>query len=155
MLLKGLFNNDDLVKALIYIDPDFLSKSIPSDFDRTSLLYDRIWPFRYVPDIQDEGKSLISSHWQYRSSGRNDTYMLASVTFYVFVHIDWMRTEHGLRTDFIIAEIEKSRKQTDLIGAGKFRFGRTDDFIVDTGGKWLGGLIEYQAINLGEVQWKR
>ena len=42
MLLKGLLNNDDLVKALIYIDPDFLSKSIPSDFDRTSLLYDRI-----------------------------------------------------------------------------------------------------------------
>ncbi len=148
-MLQEFLNNDNLVKALMFDVPDFLSKSIPSDFDRTSLLYDRVWPFRYIPEIQDDKKSLITTHWHFQAYDRGDTYKIAGVTFFVIVHFDLIRIDDGLRTDFLIAEIEHSRKRSSLIGTSKLKFQDMEDFVADTGGKWLGTRIKYRAIKVG------
>ncbi len=148
-MLQEFLNNDNLVKALMFDVPDFLSKSIPSDFDRTSLLYDRVWPLWYVPEIQDEKKSLITTLWDFQPYNRGDTYKIANVAFFAIVHFDLIRIDDGLRTDFLIAEIEYSRKRSNLIRTSNLTFRGTKDFVADTGGKWLGTRIGYGAIKLG------
>jgi len=145
-LLRDLLNNDNLVKALMYDSPNFLSKSIPIDFDRTSLLYNKIWPIRYVPNIQDKSKSIVMTHWSLAPS-RTKAYFISEITFFIIVHFDLIRTEEGLRTDFIYYEIDKARRNVELLGTSSLRLTeKYRDFAVDSGGKWLGASFGYSAI---------
>lgn len=149
MLLLDLLKNDNLVKALYFDSPDFLDKNISPDFDRASLLYDRVWPFRFIPDIQDERKSIVMTKWRFLPYKGDDFYKVVAVTFFVIVHFDLMRTDEGLRTDFIFYEIDKVRRNSSILGTSKFKLAEPiDDFAADSGAKWLGASFGYRALKL-------
>ncbi len=135
-----------MVKALAFDTPDFLSKDI-TNYDRTSLLYDRVWPFRYLPKVQDERKSIVMTLWSFAPYRGESTYAISNVTFYVIVYFDIIQTNEGLRTDFIFSEIESTRKKTELIGTSRFRLSESfRDTPVDSDGKWLGVTFGYSAL---------
>jgi len=146
-MLKELLDNDRLFKALYFDVPNFLDKTIPSDMDRTSLIYKRIWPYRFIPDIQDEAKSLITTEWSYKLSSRADELIkLSTVRFFVIVHKDLVSVDYGLRTDFIINEINECRKSVELFRSFECRFVNCEDFIADS--MWPGTFLTLNALKL-------
>ncbi len=148
-MLKELLDNNRLFKALYFKEPNFLDKTIPSDMDRTSLIYDLIWPYRFIPDIQDTPKSLITTEWKYRLESKVDELIkLSTVRFFVIVHKDIISIDYGLRTDFIINEINECRKSAKLFRSMEYRFGNCEDFIADQGGMWPGTFLTLTAYKL-------
>jgi len=136
-----------LVKALMFDVPNFLDKSIPSDLDRTSLIYDKVWPLRFIPDIQDNPKSLITTEWSFKPY-TGDSIKITEVILYAICHISLMSVDGGMRKDFMVAEINKSIKNCSLFKSGNLTFQGGGDFLADAGGKWYGTFIRYAALTL-------
>lgn len=146
MLLQDLLKNDKLVKALIFNEPDFLNKSIPADFDPTSLIYDKVWPFKFIPDIQDTPKSLITTLWSFKPY--KSLIYFNEVIFYTIVHKDLLSIDSGLRTDFMIAQIHRTVMNCNLFKSGGHIFLEGGDTLVDSSGKWIGMFVRYGSLKL-------
>ena len=73
-----------------------------------------------MPNIQDKSKSIVMTHWSLAPS-RTKAYFISEITFFIIVHFDLIRTEEGLRTDFIYYEIDKARRNVELLGTSSLR----------------------------------
>lgn len=119
MIMNKILESDTLTKLLFYNESDALDK--PELEDKFSLLYDRVYPFRFVPDPVQEKKSFITiglSGFRRYQEGFTmyDDYQAGEVYFYIFTHHDLMRTDNGIRQDLMLAEIEKLFEGTADIG---------------------------------------
>lgn len=146
MLLQELLGNDFIVKALLFNSENLSGKTIPPDFDRTSLLYSRIWPFQFVPEISDEPKTMITMSFIFKPYGSGKNLKVSNIKFFVIIHKSLMSVNTGLRTDYLLHHIDSTFNQTDIFGATKWLFDGAGDFIVDTARNWVGASIAYRNV---------
>lgn len=125
--LNRIMENDRLTKLLAHDTPNALFKE--SVQDPYSLMYKRLFPFRFVPDpIQDQGTFItLGASGFRRLEGQfhktSDEYQTGQLYFYFFTHVDLMRTDNGVRQDLMLAEIGRMFDETRGIGMGKLQLG--------------------------------
>lgn len=126
-ILRKIISNDKLAKLLYYNTQDALFRPNLTEEQKESLLYSKVYPYRFVPNpVEDQGTFItigVGNIKKYKDKGKvYDDYHNANVYFYIFTHMDLMRTYSGIRQDVILAEISKEfdgEKSKDL-GMGEF-----------------------------------
>lgn len=103
-----LFLNDiPLCQALINNDRNFLDIPITDD-QKDALLFDQIFPYKFIPDITISGKSYLTMQFNYTDSKTNDLFFIGDVIIWIFCHRDLIRTKYKyLRYDFMKQRISK------------------------------------------------
>lgn len=137
-----LVSNDNIVKAIGNNQSDFLNHPsvLPS-----SLMFNNIYPFLYVPEAQDEQKTYITIAFRNFRLDRT-FYKIGNICFYVFSHYSLMQTDYGiLRTDFIINQIDTIFNKTEQLGIGKLQFDKMDDIKISR--FHIGSYIEYKDLS--------
>ena len=141
-ILMKLIGNEDIVKCLVNNQSNFLDISLPIGFDVASLIYDSIYPYRFVPQIQTEPKTFITMRFGYKPNGM--TYKNGSIYFYIITHNSLIRTDYGmLRYDFLANKIDELMNSSRDIGLGKLPFYDMDDFIVNE--NYIGIYLAYKS----------
>ena len=141
-ILMKLIGNEDIVKCLVNNQFNFLDISLPMDFDVTSLIYNSIYPYRFIPQIQTEPKTFITMRFGYKPNGM--TYKNGSIYFYIITHNSLIRTDYGmLRYDFLANKIDELMNSSRDIGLGKLPFHDMDDFIVNE--NYIGIYLAYKS----------
>jgi len=129
-ILMKLIENENIVKCLVNNEDNFLDIPLPVDFDVTSLIYDRIYPYRYIPTIQTEAKTFISMAFGYKPDGI--TFKNGSIYFYIITHNSLVRTDYGmLRYDMLLNYIDEIFNSSRDIGIGKLPFYGMDDIPIN------------------------
>ena len=142
IILMKLIGNEDIVKCLVNNQFNFLDISLPMDFDVTSLIYNSIYPYRFIPQIQTEPKTFITMRFGYKPNGM--TYKNGSIYFYIITHNSLIRTDYGmLRYDFLANKIDEMMNSSRDIGLGKLPFHDMDDFIVNE--NYIGIYLAYKT----------
>lgn len=123
-ILNRVLESDVLTKLLKYDTTDALFK--PKVEDPYSLLYDRVFPYRFVPDpIENQGTFLtigINGFRRYQEGFKVfDDYQSGEIYFYFFTHHDLMRTDSGVRQDLMLGELDKIFDGNRVIGIGELK----------------------------------
>lgn len=120
-ILMKLIESTEIVKCLVNNQSNFLDITLPVDFDTASLIYDRIYPYRYIPTVQTEAKTFISMAFGYKPNGL--TFKNGSIYFYIITHNSLIRTDYGmLRYDYLVNKVDEIFNSSRYIGAGKLPF---------------------------------
>lgn len=124
-LMQDLLTNKDIVK-LVNEDLDF-NKS-------KSLAYTQVFPYEYVPDTVEQGKTFVCFDVDIQKSV-NKTYLLPTLYVWVFTHKSKLRLpEGGVRTDKLCSEIAEIMNGSRNYGLGELdlysvkRFAPMTDF---------------------------
>lgn len=144
-ILTQLIQNDNIVKALGNVSPNFLD--LPSITQPRDLLFKNIFPYAFIPDSQDIQNSYITAMFKFRNDTRSGNfYKLGCVGFYVFSHQDIIKTDYPwLRPDFIVGEIDMLFNESRDLGIGKLQFNRMED--VKLSNVHSGCYIEYSDMS--------
>ncbi|GAV11289.1 hypothetical protein [Paenibacillus sp. NAIST15-1] len=142
-IMTRIISNKNLCKALYYNDPDFLDKIEIND--PYSLLYDRVFPYRRVPEVEDEAKTFINLSLS-RFRKIDNSFKDGLITIFVITHTDLVRTDYGiLRYDYIINEIDELFNQKRGLGIGKLEFAGMDELYVNK--KFIGISVSYKPVD--------
>jgi len=153
-IIMKLVTNESLVKCLINSEGNCLDTPIPDNFDLSSLVYDFIYPFKFVPTPDTTAKSFITMQFNYKPNGI--TFKNGSIFFYIICHNSLIKTDYGsLRYDMILDYIDQSfNSEQDLelkdsfissrdLGIGKLPFYETYEFVVNE--NYSGVCIAYKT----------
>lgn len=131
---------NDIMKALYYNETNFLDQP---DLDWTSLLFDRLYPHRFVPGTSDQKKTYIAVSFGKYKPVKN-AFKSGLITFSVFTHQDLFRTDYGsLRTDYIITKLDEIFNEVEGLGVGKAEFYDMDALSVNA--DYHGSYISYKT----------
>lgn len=100
-----LIQNENIVKALVNNDQNFINQSLPSDFHPVSLLYSQIFPYMHVPGTNVDATTFITMSFV-NFNYTNNEFRSGMVWFYIFTHFSLMKTNYGQRTDYILNEVD-------------------------------------------------
>lgn len=131
---------NDIMKALNYNEANFLDQP---EFDPAILLFDRLFPHRFIPGTSEKKKTYITiSFGKYRPT--KTSFKSGLITFNVFTHQDLFRTDYGcLRTDFIITKLDEIFNEAEGLGVGKAEFYDMDALSVNA--DYHGSYIIYKV----------
>lgn len=87
--------------------------------DAKSLVYEQVFPFEFVPDTVEQGKTFICVDVDIqRTIGK--TYLLPTMFVWVFTHKSLLRLpQGGVRTDKLCSEIAKKLNGSRFYGLGE------------------------------------
>jgi hypothetical protein len=144
-VMSRLIDSKDLVKAVYYNAEDFLEK--PDLSDPSILMYNHIYPHRFIPDIATVAKTYITMTF----SGYKpvDTYYKSGLIYLtVITHVDLVKTAYGsLRYDFIVQKIDEVMNNTEGLGMGNTKFHAMDEVYLNT--KYIGMYVAYKLYDFG------
>ena len=144
-ILATIIQNENLMKALVHNVPNFLDLSpVDSPADQ---IYDRLWPFKYVPKVVEEEKTFITlSLTGFKPVKR--VFKASKIFFYVFTHNELMKTDYGMtRVDFIQSELDTLFNESNELGIGSLEFAGLDDFIFETNHLFVGSALSYRNMD--------
>jgi hypothetical protein len=123
-VLNRCLEDQKLIKLLKYDGRDATFQNDVSD--AYSLLYDRVFPYRFVPNtVENQGTYLTLGVNGFRRHQEGfkvyDDYQAGEIYFYFFTHVDLMRTDSGVRQDLMLAEISRLFDGTKGIGMGELK----------------------------------
>jgi len=123
-VLGRVLESETLTKLLHYDKPDALF--LPKVEDTSSLLYDRVYPYRFVPKpIEEMGTYLTLGVNGFRRHEEGykiyDDYQSGEIYFYMFTHVDLMRTDSGVRQDLMLGEIDNLFDGAKGFGMGELK----------------------------------
>jgi hypothetical protein len=144
-IMEALVTDDDIVKVLLFNDPDFTSKTIPDGFNRKSLIYSKVFPYLFIPDITAQQSTFITMKFGHEPFGK--TFRHGFIYFYVITHKEIVRTNIGkLRYDYAIDKIDEIFNKSRDITIGRLEWEASDDISINK--NWFGSFILYKATNL-------
>jgi len=128
-VVEILISDMDLCKAVYYNNQNFLDQD---DFDTSLLIYNNIFPFRFIPDAAQTQKTFITLTFG-RITASSSTIKSERFCLNVFTHRDLFRTDYNAtRVDFIINKIDQlMNRKRSLLGLGQLEFGYLDDIVVN------------------------
>ena len=125
-----MVESSKIVKCLVNNESNFLDIPIPVDFDATSLIYNSIYPYKFIPTAQTEAKTFITMSFGYKPNGM--TFKNGSVYFYIITHNSLIRTDYGsLRYDILLNYIDEIFSESRDITIGKLPFYDMGEFSVN------------------------
>ena len=110
-LMQAICTSSTIVN-LLKLDTDSVS------ITGRDMRYQRIYPYNYVPQTIEVAQTFICFTVT-APNVRDDLITELRLTIYVFTHQDLMRTENGMRTDLLVAEIDKLLNGSTKYGLGK------------------------------------
>ncbi|MDY7043686.1 hypothetical protein RVS70_05655 [Virgibacillus sp. M23] len=125
-VLKRVLESDVLTKYMYYEDRDALFKDSLSMEDRNNLLYQRLFPYRFVPSPIENQSTYITlgvNGFRRHEEGFKvfDDYQSGEIYFYLFTHTDLMQTDNGVRQDVMLAEIDRLFDSCTGLGMGELK----------------------------------
>lgn len=142
-ILLKLISNTNIVKALGNGQSNFLD--ILPISNPTSLIYNNIFPYAYVPEAETDEKAYITIIFNNYKLDKT-VYKIGNIGFYVFAHHSLMKTDYNvLRTDYILNQIDTLFNETHDLGIGKLLFSRMGD--VKLSRYHFGSFIEYKDLS--------
>lgn len=140
IIMERLLQSKNICKALYYNNRDFLDQ--PDIEDVSELIFKNIFPYRKVPNVNDDMRSYITLSFGNYKPVRN-SFKFGLITLFVFTHMDLVETDYeALRTDYLISEIEKVMNGKNGIGIGKAEFYDMDE--IQLNDSYLGYYITYK-----------
>ncbi|OPH47743.1 hypothetical protein BC351_10550 [Paenibacillus ferrarius] len=141
--MTRLIESEELVKAVGYNESNFLEQPIITD--PSSLIYENIYPYRFVPDLNTHQKTFITL--SFRGYKPVDGYYKSGLVYFnVITHKDLIKTDYGaLRYDFIIQKIDELMNNTRGLGIGNTQFHSMDELYIDE--KYMGMFIAYKLLD--------
>jgi hypothetical protein len=128
-ILYRLVSNQNICKLLKYNFADALSK--PDISNPTSLIYDVIFPYRYVPDVTNIIQTYITTEFtEFELTRNNPKNIKFNLVFYIFTHKDLFVTENGLRVDLLLNEVDIEIQEKEL-GFGRVYLNLCRSFWLD------------------------
>ena len=130
--------SDDLMKLIYYNDKDWVSKPLLTKEQKDSLIYNKIYPFRFVPKISTEACTYLNMAFgRFKRSG-NPQFHVGKVTFFISCHTSLWQTYYGLRPVSIFEEIINIFENTQ-IGLRELKMIDSDEYWVnnDFGGYYI------------------
>ena len=118
LIMKTLCSDKKIVELIT----DNSNSPVPN----RNLMYTRIFPYAYTPDVTKEASTYI----YYRVASprvMNKTYKQMEISFYIFTHQSLMRTSDGLRPDDIGEAIEELFNGSLELGLGRVKLEGMDD----------------------------
>lgn len=142
-ILFKLVDSENITKAIVNKNESYLDTSL--SVDPISLIYKNIFPYKRVPDINEETETFITL----RVGGFkliNGIYKSGYIIFYVFTHNSLMKTSYGMtRVDYIIGEIDELFNKATDIGGRNLIFDGMDEF--DIHNNYSGSWIRYKIMD--------
>jgi hypothetical protein len=140
-VLYKLITNENLIKALVSTDEDFLNYDLTS-FNPTTLIYSQIFPYQYTNNIEDAPKTYITmSFGNYKYV--NNAFKSGIFSVFIFTHKSLMKTDSGLRTDYILNEVDSMfNKSNNDVGVYTLEIYSGGDFKVND--DYFGSFVSYK-----------
>ena len=110
-----LIENNNLVKALINNNSDFLNQSLPDGFKPIDLLYNRIYPYVFIPKVETEPKNFITMSFG-KYNYVNNVFKSGALSFYIICHFSLLKTDYGVRYDYILSQIDSMFNKESNVG---------------------------------------
>ena len=143
-ILYKLITNENLLKALVINSEDFLNHNLPNDFNTASLIHSQIFPYQYSIDIQDTPLSYITmSFGNYKYI--NNSFKSGLLNIYIFSHTSLIKTDYGLRYDYILDQIDSMFNKKKDVGSFNLELNTGGDFKVND--DYFGCVISYKFID--------
>lgn len=139
-IMMKLLESQELCKVLIYNDTNFLDQ--PDIANPPILIYDRIYPHRFVPDTSLTMKSYITlSFGNYKAV--NNAYKSGLMYISCFTHQSLFKTDYGvLRPDYMLHLIDKQVNGLRDVGIGGVQFHKMDELYVNE--MYSGNVVVYK-----------
>lgn len=129
-ILMKLIDNQKIVKCLVNNEKNFLDVPLPENFDSTSMIYQQIYPWRFIPNAQTEANTFITMRFNYKPNGRQ--FKIGSVWFYIILHNSLLTTDYGsLRYDLLLSYIDETFNSSEDLGFDELEFYDMDDIVVN------------------------
>ena len=138
-ILLKLISSENIVRALVNNQADFLNPAYPLPENTATLIYNNIFPYRKIPDVTTVQKTYITTRFGGYRKVKN-IYKTGTITFFIFTHTDLLRTDYGeLRTDFIVSEIDQLFNDSRNFGIGRLEFDAMDELDINDSytGMWI------------------
>lgn len=145
MLLKELTEYRQKIMKLLCSDQkivDLIKDTQNSSIPDRSLMYTRIFPYAYTPDVVKDTNTFICFRI-YVPEVMNKTFKKVNIVFYIFSHQDYIRTSDGLRPDLIAERVEELFNGTMDLGVGRMNLTGTDD--ISPSSNFHGIALEYSV----------
>jgi len=152
-ILKHMCSSDNLTKLCHFIKSnDPLNETLPVGVDNYELLmYDHLYPYLKIIDINEEGASVYVNVYFGRSVNRDGTSMYKQNFLFVdvFAHQSLWKIDTGIRTYSILQEIDtklnqkKIDKVTEMFSFVDFRA------LPSPNPKYAGFCLTYQKTDSG------
>ncbi|MEX3625189.1 hypothetical protein [Viridibacillus arvi] len=125
-ILNKIAESEKLSKLLFYNRPDALFQPDLDEEQKQNLLYEKVFPYRFVPDpVENQGTFLTLGVNGFRRNQEGytiyDDYQAGEIYFYFFTHVDLMKTTHGVRQDLILGELDRLFDGNTGIGMGELK----------------------------------
>ena len=151
-ILNELVNSDKLSKLIHYNVPDALFQPSLSEEEKQSLIYTKVFPYRFNPNpVEDQGTFLTIGVGRIKNlSGEYRTfndYRIANIYFYLFTHMDLMRTHAGVRQDAMLSEIDKIFDGKNGVGIGALAVSNVDELWIHNN-KFGGYTVTLSVVDL-------
>lgn len=141
-IMKKIVSDQDLSKAIYYNETSFKSKP---NISPELLLYNNIFPYFFIPDINEKQKTFVTLSFK-NFSYRNNVFMGGNMQFNIFTHQSLYRTDYGeLRTDYIVNKIHEMFNQTRGSWMGKLNLYSMDELIINP--NFSGNYLVYKMID--------
>lgn len=145
LLMKELCSNEAIVRLLSQQDdPQVPNYDLP---------YTQIYPFEYVPETEDKGRSFICFEVDIHKV-ENKTFYIPVIYVWVIVHKGSLRTkDKRLRLDELTVEVNKILNGSRYFGLGAVELDSTEGFhpTVD----YLGRVLVYYAADFNQPSGRR
>lgn len=142
-VLVALLSSQDLCKLLYYKEKNPLSQ--PNIDNPSQLIYNNIYPYRYVPEIQVDVDSYITVVFgKFRNV--NGYFKAGRITFNILCHHSLERINQGSRIFSIMNEIDKIFNDKDVASMFKLKFKESDELLIKP--PFVGYYIEFETYDL-------
>lgn len=137
-IIMRIISSENLVKAIGNNYRDFLDQPLPDPY---GLIYSNIYPYRHVPTINTEPKTFLTMSFT-NFDYRNNEFKSGVLSFYIITHQSLMSTDYGLRSDYILGEIDKLFNRQSGVGAFKLNLLSGGDLQVND--QYFGAMVSYK-----------
>jgi len=145
-VMIDITSNINLLKSIVNKEENFLEVNLPIEIqnDPTIVLYNNIFPYRFPAILSDEEKIIISFGFgNYKKY--NNVFKTGKIDFYVLMHKGLIRTDYGLRLDYIINQLDILFNSNEKISIGVLEFDRFDD-LPPINDNYIGCIISYKTL---------
>ena len=151
-VLNQILASDEIAKLLMYDTADAPFRDAPTEEEKEALLYEKVFPFRFVPDaIENQGTFITMGVGRVRRLEEGytvyDDYTTGQVTFYIFTHVKLMRTQGGIRQDLLLTEIDKIFDKNRTLGIGELKLRGVEELWIHNN-KFGGYTVSFSMVDI-------
>jgi hypothetical protein len=129
-ILNACKQNDNLMKLVNYDTADCLIHPNLTQAQKDSLVYSKMFPFRFIPKISDTACSYLNIGFgNFREI--SNTFQAGKIGFYMVSHKDLWKMNGGLRPIFMLEEIKEIAKSLEGLGLGRLKLVESNEYWVN------------------------